>query len=88
MQPDGEPASILFERGEGLTADDAPWADSSVERELQVLLSHTVHHYALIAVALRLHGHPVDEEFGVAPSTLRYWASLDNGSRPESRMMC
>ena len=52
---------------------DAPWGGSSIERELQVLSSHTVHHYALIAVVLRLHGHAVDDEFGVAPSTLRYW---------------
>lgn len=45
---------------------------SSVSRELQVLMSHTVHHYALIAVALRLQGQVVDASFGVAPSTLRY----------------
>ena len=45
---------------------------SSVSRELQVLLSHTVHHYALIAVAMRAQGLTVDAAFGVAPSTLRY----------------
>ena len=58
---------------EGASPDHAPWAESTVERELQVLLSHTVHHYALIAVVLRLNGHDVGMEFGVAPSTLRYW---------------
>ena len=57
----------------GESAASTVWARSTVERELQVLLSHTVHHYALIAVALRLHGLEVDPEFGVAPSTLRYW---------------
>lgn len=77
-------ALVVKADAEGVTADDAPWADSSVERELQVLLSHTVHHYALIAVALRLHGHPVDEEFGVAPSTLRYWATLERRREPRA----
>ncbi len=46
---------------------------SSVGRELLFLASHTVHHYALIALALRLGGHPVPSGFGVAPSTLEHW---------------
>ena len=50
----------------------APWSPSSVKRELQYLLAHTIHHYALIAVLLRLHGHEPDSDFGVAPSTLKY----------------
>jgi uncharacterized damage-inducible protein DinB len=50
----------------------ADWQRSSVGRELQFLVSHTVHHYALIAVLLRLHGIAPEEEFGCAPSTLRY----------------
>lgn len=45
---------------------------SSVSREMQVLMSHTIHHYALIAMALRTLGLAVDPRFGVAPSTLRY----------------
>jgi hypothetical protein len=50
-------------------------ATSSVGRELQVLSSHTVHHFALIALTLRAHGVAVDPKFGVAPSTLRYRAA-------------
>lgn len=50
----------------------APWSPSSVKRELQYLLAHTIHHYALIAVLLRLQGHEPDPDFGVAPSTLKY----------------
>jgi hypothetical protein len=46
---------------------------STVARELQFLLSHTVHHYALIALILRLQGFEPGEEFGVAPSTLAHW---------------
>jgi hypothetical protein len=48
---------------------------SSVNRELQVLSSHTIHHFALMALTLRLHGVEMDAEFGVAPSTLRHMAS-------------
>lgn len=47
--------------------------ESTVGRELQFLASHTVHHYALIALALRLAGRPVPGDFGVAPSTLEHW---------------
>jgi len=49
--------------------------ESSVSRELQVLSSHTVHHFALIAITLRMHGVEIDSDFGMAPSTLRYLAS-------------
>jgi uncharacterized damage-inducible protein DinB len=45
---------------------------SSLARELEFLLSHTVHHYALVAVMCRLQGIEPDSDFGVAPSTLRY----------------
>ena len=49
--------------------------ESSISRELQVLSSHTVHHFALIAMTLRMHGVEMDPGFGMAPSTLRYLAS-------------
>jgi DinB family len=48
---------------------------SSMSRELQTLSSHTIHHFALIAVTLRVLGHEVDRDFGMAPSTLRYLSS-------------
>src|SRR4030095_7801706 len=54
--------------------DDSVWSRSSVKRELQFLLSHTIHHYSLIAVALRAQGFEPGVEFGVAPSTLQYWS--------------
>jgi uncharacterized damage-inducible protein DinB len=53
--------------------DSLYWTDSSVRRELQFLLSHTIHHYALIALMLRLQGFEPPANFGVAPSTLDYW---------------
>jgi len=49
------------------------WCGSSVVRELEFLQSHTTHHYSLMAVLLRFEGIEPGEEFGVAPSTLRYW---------------
>lgn len=52
------------------------WLASSVSRELQTLSSHTIHHFALIAVTLRAEGIPVDASFGVAPSTLNYQKRL------------
>ena len=48
---------------------------SSAGRELQVLSSHTIHHFALIAMTLRVIGFQVDRDFGMAPSTLRYLTS-------------
>jgi len=51
------------------------WARSSGLRELDFLQSHTIHHFALIAYKLRAHGIEVGENFGVAPSTLKYWQS-------------
>jgi hypothetical protein len=50
---------------------------SSVGRELQVLSSHTIHHFALIAITLRAHGVTLDRNFGMAPSTLTYLSTKD-----------
>jgi hypothetical protein len=52
------------------------WVASSVRRELQFLLSHTVHHHALVKELLRGRGRPVDHDFGVAPSTLEHRGRL------------
>jgi uncharacterized damage-inducible protein DinB len=41
-------------------------------RELEFLLSHTIHHYALVAVMARLQGYEPEATFGVAPSTLKF----------------
>ncbi len=52
--------------------DEEEKSNSSFGRELQFLVSHTVHHYALIAIASRMQGIAPDSTFGVAPSTLKY----------------
>jgi uncharacterized damage-inducible protein DinB len=59
-------------RAECAPADVTTWGGSSVVRELEFLLSHTVHHYALIGVICQLGGHTLPKDFGMAPSTLRY----------------
>lgn len=48
------------------------WLPSSLGRELQFLLGHTVHHNALIAMIVHGRGVTLPASFGVAPSTQRY----------------
>jgi hypothetical protein len=43
-----------------------------VGRELAFVLSHTVHHNALIAIMAQTLGVPVPARFGYAPSTIAY----------------
>ena len=57
-----------------------PYMSSSLSRELQSLGSHTVHHFALIAMTLRNCGVTVDSAFGVAPSTLRFRAAMSGAA--------
>ncbi len=70
-----DPQAALEVRAE--VPDDAPpaafWRSSTVGRELVHVLSHTTHHYALVALVLRHFGVEPEQDFGVAPSTLRYW---------------
>ena len=58
-------------RLEDATADDSSWCQSTIGRELQALKSHTIHHYAIIALMLKIQGIPVNADFGVSTSTLR-----------------
>lgn len=48
------------------------WLPSSIGREFQFLLGHTVHHNALIVMILDGQGVDLPEGFGVAPSTQRH----------------
>jgi hypothetical protein len=49
--------------------NEPDWSGSTVRRELQFLVSHTVHHCALIKQILRQYGFDAGVEFGLAPST-------------------
>lgn len=46
--------------------------ESTLERELIFLHSHTTHHFSIIGAILKLQSHHIDADFGVAPSTLAY----------------
>ncbi len=47
-------------------------SSSSVLRELQFLQSHTVHHLAIMGIALRQYGFDVNGDISKAPSTLQF----------------
>ncbi len=63
---------VKVRSNEGIGEDDSPLSTSTIRRELQFLISHTVHHYALIGLILKTMGFNPSPEFGVAPSTLRH----------------
>jgi uncharacterized damage-inducible protein DinB len=64
--------SVKMDADETPGAPD-PWSRSTVGRELRFLLSHTIHHFALIAMILEVQGFRCGPGFGVAPSTIKYW---------------
>lgn len=74
LPADAVPASlaIRYTPGDG---EVARALDTSLERELHFVLSHTVHHMALIALLARREGYQVAHDFGVAASTQRYYAN-------------
>jgi hypothetical protein len=90
----GELERIHFEDGDRAVLvqidsggnDGVPdWRPSTVGRELQFLVSHTVHHYALIKLLLEDRGVLTDEELGTAPSTAAYRRSariVESGNPP------
>lgn len=57
---------------DGSSLENAQWQRSSLARELQFLLGHTVHHNALIAQIVYRLDLPLPKGFGVAPSTERH----------------
>ncbi len=61
--------------------EDSVWHRSTGGRELEFVYSHTVHHYALIAEKLTSYGITVSPDFGVAPSTLDYWALKESKTK-------
>jgi uncharacterized damage-inducible protein DinB len=74
-----DPASLerrLEVRSEQPVPEIPEWCGSTLHRELQFLVSHTVHHYALIVALLSRLGYELQTEhadFGIAPSTLVHW---------------
>jgi uncharacterized damage-inducible protein DinB len=67
-------------RSEQPVEDVPEWCGSTLHRELQFLVSHTVHHYALIVSLLGRLGYELEPkyaDFGIAPSTLEHWNEAD-----------
>lgn len=54
------------------TGDPRRPTPSSLGRELLFLVSHTVHHFAIIRLLLEAHGHRAPDDLGTAPSTLAH----------------
>lgn len=73
IDPD-QPVNVIVSAN---TLEDEGRSQSTLARELKFLASHTVHHYALIAIASRMQGILTPESFGVAPSTLKYMQTAD-----------
>jgi hypothetical protein len=71
-------AAPLLVRAEAaaLAPGEPEWSASSVRRELAFLLSHTVHHHALVAEMLRARGRGMPPGLGVAPSTAGHAAAV------------
>ncbi len=64
------PIGLLVKMDCGLEATE--WQPSTLGRELQFLVSHTVHHFAMIGGICRELGIELESNFGVAPSTIRH----------------
>lgn len=56
----------------GSCQGDEEWQPSTLGRELQFLVSHTIHHFAMIGGMCGCLGIEMEDGFGVAPSTLRH----------------
>jgi uncharacterized damage-inducible protein DinB len=71
-QPELLDKPIKIRSNEGIGEEDSPLSSATRRRELQFLISHTVHHYALIGLILQTLGYLPQASFGVAPSTLKF----------------
>ena len=68
----GKELRVKMDCGSQPEEESQAWTASTAGRELQFLLSHAIHHYALISVICRTQKIPLAEGFGIAPSTLRH----------------
>jgi len=77
LEPASAAAPLLVRAEAAVLAPGEPeWCASSVRRELAFLLSHTVHHQAIMAEMLRARGRACPHGFGVAPSTAGHTGAL------------
>lgn len=81
----GALAPELLERPVWMSAQLSPGgpsyrATTSVMRELMFVVSHTIHHNALIAVMLKLLNAQAPADFGYAPATLTHLRQAPTGA--------
>lgn len=71
---------ILADFSSDLNAE-RPVVKSTLARELMYAYDHAVHHLAMIKMGLKTLNSKVDlqDELGVAPSTLKYWKEQGRG---------
>ncbi|MGJ8676401.1 MAG: DinB family protein [Akkermansiaceae bacterium] len=55
---------------------ESDWQVSTIGRELQFLVSHTVHHFAMMKGMCAPLGAKLPEGFGIAPSTMKHLQKL------------
>lgn len=60
----------------------SPWLASTVGRETAAVLSHSIHHFAIMAVTARACGIAVDPALALAPATRRYRAEQTAPANP------
>ncbi len=68
---------ILIREETYQNTESRQWLSSSYGRELQFLLSHSIHHHAIIAMLPSIICLDLPSGFGIAPSTQRYQESID-----------
>lgn len=72
MEPVAVRVEVKSESGSGIVTA------SSVARELAAVATHTIHHYAIIGLLMKIQDVDPPAEFGSAPSTLRHRKSLSS----------
>ena len=65
---------ITLKANYAISSEESTLIQSSIYRELAYTLDHTIHHLAIVKIALSndLDKLGIGENFGVAPSTVRY----------------
>ncbi len=64
--------NLVLRSNYSTSSEDSEMIPTSLHRELAYALDHTVHHLALVKIALSAENITVHPNFGVAPSTIRH----------------
>ena len=67
-----EDKQIAMSGNYSLDSEKSSTISTSLSRELAFSMEHTIHHLAIIKNALVIQGVKLEENFGVAPSTIRF----------------